>query len=32
MSLIDYGILTLYMLAVVGVGYYLHRKNRTARE
>ena len=32
MSLLDYGIFTLYMLAVVGVGYYFHRKNRTAED
>ena len=32
MSLLDYGIFTLYMLAVVGVGYHFHRKNRTAED
>lgn len=32
MSLLDYGIFTLYMLVVVGVGYYFHRKNRTAED
>ncbi|MGD2121249.1 MAG: sodium:solute symporter family protein [Gemmatimonadota bacterium] len=32
MSLLDYGIFAFYMLAVIGVGYYFHRKNRTAED
>ncbi len=32
MTWLDYGIFTLYMLAVVGVGYYFYLKNRTAED
>jgi SSS family solute:Na+ symporter len=32
MSPLDYGIFTVYMLAVIGVGYYFHLRNRTAED
>lgn len=32
MTWLDYGIFTLYMLAVIGVGYFFHHRNRTAED
>lgn len=32
MTWLDYGIFGLYMLAVIGVGYFFHRRNRTAED
>ncbi len=32
MTWLDYGIFAVYMLAIVGVGYYFHQRNRTAED
>jgi len=32
MTWLDYGIFALYMLAVIGVGYYFHARNKTAED
>jgi len=32
MSFIDYGIFAVYMLGVIGVGFYFHNRNKTAED